>query len=129
MIIVDGMADRLSEEQKRRAAVLANEQFNMPLLSENWEYYIYRLIVEIAEAELYALLPAEVYAYLTTLADGITEEEAREGAEVLTYYLVQRIKTPIGNWAEEQVIGLIMRMLMKALIKNYDFNSVVPGPV
>lgn len=115
---------RMSEEQKASTAQLANRQINLPLLNENWEYHLFRSVVGIAEAELYVLLPPEVYAYLLTLTDGISEEEAREGAEIVTYYLVQRIKTPLGNWMEEQIIGTVMRLLMKALIKNenIDYN-------
>jgi hypothetical protein len=120
--------EMLTDGEINAIAQKVNKAFNIPFLNEEKEFIVFGKVIKWVDRKLYKLLPNEYYELVKDSSDGISKEEAIKIEERLTPLINNVVNMPIlTEKQEEKLIGLILGLIIKAMIKGFKLEEVPPG--
>ncbi len=120
--------EMLTDGEINAIAQKVNKAFNIPFLNEEKEFIVFGKVIKWVDRKLYKLLPNEYYELVKDSSDGISKEEAIKIEERLTPLINNVVNMPIlTEKQEEKLIGLVLGLIIKAMIKGFKLEEVPPS--
>ena len=119
--------EMLTDAEVNAIAIKLNKAVNLPFLNETRELQVFGKIIKWVEKKLYELLPNEYYELIKNSSDGVSEEEASLIEERVTPLINNVINIPVLTEKQEaKLIGLVLSIIIRALIKGCNLEQVEP---
>jgi len=120
--------EMLTDAEVNALAEKVNAAINLPFLKEEKEYVVFVKVIKWVDRKLYELLPNEYYELVKNSTDGISKEEAIQIEERLTPLINNVVNVPVLTERQEaKLIGLILGLIIKAMIKGFKLEEKEPA--
>ena len=120
--------EMLTDAEVNALAEKVNAAINLPFLKEEKEYVVFVKVIKWVDRKLYELLSNEYYELVKNSTDGISKEEAIQIEERLTPLINNVVNVPVLTERQEaKLIGLILGLIIKAMIKGFKLEEKEPA--
>ncbi len=124
---MDDQVTMLTDAQVNALAQKVNKEINLPFLVEEKEFIVFAKLIKWVDKQLYQLLPNEYYELVKNSTDGISKEEANTIEKRLTPLINNVVNIPVLTEKQEaKLIGLILGLIIKAMVKGFHLEEVEP---
>ena len=123
---MDKKVSMLSDEEINTLAKKVNAKIDIPIFfKEDKELIIFAKIIRWIDKICYKNLPNEVYELIKSTHDGISKKESEAIRKRLVPIVNNVVNIPIlTEKREADLINLILKLLMSALIKGLNIQEV-----
>ncbi|MCB0190450.1 MAG: hypothetical protein KDJ65_00755 [Anaerolineae bacterium] len=117
----------LTQDERKKFAVLVNAVVDIPLVPENLEQVIFEHALASIDVALEETLPPPFQEFMRDPSKGIDKDQAREFAERLMDAINKRIDLPyLTEEQEGQLFRMVINPLVKAMTDGKQLSDLLP---